>query len=155
MTNAHRATGNLAAIAFVALWAGGCREHFYKQQVSFAYVFDIGSSKEITEWVLSQQEPKKILEGQLTLSAIPGLRSKSEAKDASAGYLRIHKKLLAGWPGLNVPSPRPGGGPDWSLDELLRNSRGRARLHAQNSKGVVRKELYEQIQRIDPNWMNE
>src|SRR3712207_1788601 len=88
----------LALVA--ARTAGGSRTAYYKQQVSWGYVFDIGNAEEITRWTLEQTEAERVADGVATLANLVVLESGREAKRAVEGYLRVHRKLLEGWPGL-------------------------------------------------------
>ena len=136
--------------------AGCSPEHYHKQQATYGYVFDVGSSKEIANWILSQQDPREVASGQIALSTIPGLRGKREADDAADGFLRVYKKLLEGWPGLRLPAAGRRGPDDWTLTDVLEVSRGRARLAAQNHPDCAAwQAVWKTIQQIDPNWMKE
>jgi len=93
--------GLVAGTTALILCQLGCSgENVYKSQVSWGYVFDIGSAKKIGEWTLAQNDARKIADGIFTLSSITVLRSDSEARHAVDAYVAVHRKTMEGWPGL-------------------------------------------------------
>lgn len=109
-------------------------------------VLDIGNANQITEWALTQEDPNRIFGAMEALMEIAaGLRSEQEAVEAKDGYLRIHQKLLSGWPDADLPDAGAG-------NSLLYYSRDTAHGTAQSdADNQPVQELWQRINELDSN----
>lgn len=153
---ARRALRRLASRAYVlllpvlAMALTGCSvKERYKRQVRWGYVFDIGGTKEITQWTLDQTEAERISDGHGALLDLTRLESGREARRAADGYLQVHRKLLDGWPDLR-PSPMlPGKLRD--REHLIYASRVETRKSTKfHPKNEAAQQLWTRLQELDP-----
>jgi hypothetical protein len=139
--------GVFAGLAWILV---GCsREDWYTQQVGWSYVYEVGSARKITEWTLARTEIRKVVHGLLTLESLTTLRPR-EANDAIDGYLRVHQKILDGWPGLKDEgrAAEIGSTEPIPLVEFSRDlARSGARQHPDNPK---KQELWRRLRAMDP-----
>ncbi len=66
----------LCSAVSLALTAGciNLEREWYKQQISWGYVYAIGDAGEIAEWTLAQTEARRIAHGMATLQDLAGDR---------------------------------------------------------------------------------
>jgi hypothetical protein len=138
----------VGASACIMCQVGCSGERGYKSQVSWGYVFDIGSAKKIGEWTLAQNDARKIADGISTLSSITVLRSDSEARHAVDAYVAVHRKIMEGWPGLvDSRSRKYPPGPPPLITLSRREAHATARQHPDDPQA---QELYKRVCQIDP-----
>jgi hypothetical protein len=90
----------MPAVAAVLALAPGCSPFSTFHPETYGYVYKIGNSEQITRWTLQQTEEEKISDGMFALARMQG--DVRERERAAAGFLKVHEKLLGGWPGFRA-----------------------------------------------------